>query len=103
MADSLVTLVQAKAQLRVTSTHEDADITVKAGDATAIIIDYLKRSDHGWTVDTVPGHVREAILLQLTWIWTHRGDEQMPDLSAHDGLAPGVKGVLMRQRDPALA
>ncbi len=103
MVDPLITLETAKSHLRVTSDDEDDDITRKAEEATDVIIDYLKRSDHGWTADTVKPLVRSAILLQLTWLWSHRGDEAMADLSVHDGLAPGVKGLLMRQRDPALA
>lgn len=39
---AILTLVQAKAHLRITTSNDDADITLKLAQAEAIIIDYLK-------------------------------------------------------------
>jgi hypothetical protein len=102
----LVTLDQAKAQIRVTSTDEDGDIEMKLADAEAIVLDYLKdRADDTWTDETVPGPVRAAILRQFAALYQFRGDH--PDdqgvTADNDGLAAGVKGLLMRMRDPAVA
>ena len=98
MAAALITLAAAKARVRVTATHEDATITTMAEQATSIVIDYLKRSNHGWTSDNVPSVVQCAILDQLEWMFSRD-----PGDAAAFGLAPGIDQLLKRQRDPALA
>lgn len=102
----LVTLDQAKAQIRVFGTAEDDDLYQRLADAESIVLDYLKDgADEDWTEETVPGPVRAAILRQFAHLYQFRGDH--PDdrgvTANDDGLAPGVKGLLMRLRDPALA
>lgn len=98
---ALITTDAARRQLRLTQSDLDvadvaADVAEKAVDATGIVIDYLKRPEHGWTTDTVPQPVRSAILLVLTTIYEYRGGEVEP-------INEAVKSILARMRDPALA
>lgn len=113
---SLVTLDQAKLQLRIslTDTNYDDDIEMKMEEATAIVLDYLKQSptESGWESGS-PGSpgggspsddqaftvVQSAVLLVLGHLWTHRGDEPDPT----GPITPAVVSLLMRRRDPALA
>jgi hypothetical protein len=97
-------LEQAKAQIKVTSTADDADIALKLADAEAIILDYLKsQADASWTEETVPGPVRAAILRQFADLYRFRGDHPSDARTNGEDLAPGVTMLLRRLRDPALA
>lgn len=100
MGAVLITLAQAKAQLRMLDGEDDRDseIVLKMEEASDIIVGYLKNADHGWTDRTVPGHVRAAILLVFTNLWHHRGDDD-----GSDPISPAVVSLLMRDRDPAIA
>ncbi len=91
---ALVTLAEAKAHLRVLNTDHDTDITMKMGQASDIIIDYIKTPDHGWTDSTAPNLIKAAILLVLGTLFDEREGAGIPD---------GVKDILWRYRDPALA
>lgn len=103
---SLVTLTQLKDHLRVVDDTEDADIQGKLEMASGIILDYLKLSGipdtwHGATDDSpgtgVPPLVQSATLLVAAELYHNR------EASAVDVLSPGIKDLLRRQRDPALA
>lgn len=109
---SLVTLVDAKAHLRVTHDLEDALIADKAVQATDACLDYLKLLliPPDWTTETVPPRVKAAILLQLEDLYANRGaDGTGPtptagaDRQADGYLSPRVTALLYRLRDPALA
>jgi hypothetical protein len=90
--NSLVTLEQAKAHLRVVMSDYDDDIQLKCEQATAIVIDYLKIATVTWTMDTVPQQVQAAILLALEDLHEHRPiDWELQ------------RRLLERSRDPALA
>jgi hypothetical protein len=52
-----------------------------------------------WTDATVPGPVQAAVLLLLTHLYKHRGD----DPSADAALWEAIGRLLIRFRDPALA
>lgn len=98
---ALITTDAARRQLRLTQSDLDVadvalDVAEKAIEATGIVIDYLKRPEHGWTSDTVPQPVRSAILLVLTTVYEFRGGEVEP-------LSDAVKSLLSRMRDPTLA
>lgn len=106
----LVTLDQAKRHLRIYHDDENIDVAEKAEQASDIIIDYIKRPDHGWTnaVDPstpsdAPSLIKAAVLLQLGYIWEYRGDEE-PEFVQADGYLPrAVTSILHRYRDPAYA
>ena len=100
MAAVLITLAQAKAQLRVTSTDDDVDIQFKLDLAEGIVRRYLKsQNDAAWTSATAPENVLLAIVVCLTDLYENRGDD--PTLS---GVAwTAIQNLLVGIRDPALA
>jgi hypothetical protein len=103
MAAALVLLPQAKTHLRITTTADDADVQMKLDQAEAIILSYLKGANGlaaTWTNPAnVPPDVVSAILLLLTELFEHRGD----DASANEKLWGSIEKILVRYRDPALA
>lgn len=100
---ALITLDTAKAHLGVTTTDDDALITDKAAQASAIVVDYLTARGTidgiDWTEATVPGPVKAAILVMLTHLYEHRGDDMIPD----EAVWKAIERLLVRSRDPALA
>lgn len=60
---ALITIDEAKADLRITDTSSDADITLKMDIATGIVVTYCKATTDTWSVDTVPDVVKGVILL----------------------------------------
>lgn len=93
---ALVTLEDAKARLRVDFADEDTLIEQLLDDATDIIIGYIKQPDHEWDDTTVPPRIRSAILLTVARLYEDReGSEPV--------LNDTIKGLLHRDRDPALA
>jgi hypothetical protein len=94
---ALITLEQAKAELRIVTDDEDEDIQRRADQATAIVIDYLKdRANPLWDLDTVPGPVQAAIFVMLTNLYER---DPAKDAAAWDA----VERLVIRFRDPALA
>ncbi len=96
---ALVTLEEARRNLWLTETDmADTDIAAEVAAlterASAIIVDYLKNPDHGWTDATAPEDVKAAVLLALTVLYGDR---------AENPLTEAVRAVLHRRRDPALA
>ncbi len=61
---ALVTLQQAKDQLRVISEEEDEDISRKIDQASAAVIDWVDNTTvtDSWDEDTVPEQARAATL-----------------------------------------
>jgi hypothetical protein len=91
---TLLSLTQAKAQLRVTHDEEDFYIEEVLADAEDIIASFMgDLFDADWTPQTVPGAVRAAILKQMTYMWSHRGEDAEPT-GEDSGLAPGVRWLL---------
>lgn len=104
MAAVLVTLVTAKAHLRITTPAldpGDIDIQLKLDQAEDIILRYLKaQADPLWvSPETAPGNVTAAILLALTDLYEHRGD----DMTLSDTTWRAIERLLVGLRDPALA
>ena len=101
MAAVLVTLATAKAHLRITVTTDDADIQLKLDQAEATILEYLDTSvDAAWVSPaTAPGPVTQAILLWLTRLYEHRGDDDGQDAITWDAITR----ILVRSRNAALA
>ena len=100
----LVTLVTAKAHLRITlppGDPVDADVQLKLDQAEAIILDYLaERADPGWvSPETAPKDVTAAILLMLGRLYEHRGDLEEADAD----LWLAIERLLMRRRNAAIA
>jgi len=52
-----------------------------------------------WSTETVPGRVQTAILLVLTHLHEHRGD----DMKSDEALWESIGRLLMRSREPAFA
>ena len=106
---SLVTLDQAKAHLRITSTADDPDLTEKLTQAEAAILDYIGSTDHWrtitatWTVDTVPPVVVACILLQIGELFRFRGDELPNPRVGSENLSAQIQGLLRPWRDPVFA
>lgn len=96
----LVTLAEARVHLRVDGETEnplgpiDQDITNKILQASDIVTDYIKQPDHEWTEEDAPPLIKAAVLLVLSKLFDAPMDDPLPD---------GVKNILHRYRDPALA
>lgn len=96
----LVTDTEARLHLRIDGQPEsppgpiDQLLTMKILQASDIVADYIKRLDHEWTEDTAPPLIKAAVLLVLNVIY---------DNPENDPLTTGVKNILHRYRDPALA
>ncbi len=101
---ALVTLDQAKQQLRVTSSDEDEDISRKIDQASAAVIDWVDNSTltAGWDEDTVPEQARAATLELLLWLF-ERDTTINANNATDDNLPPRVIMFLKRLRKPALA
>ena len=91
---ALVTLEEAKLRVRVvqSDTSFDADLIMKAEQATDIVVDYIKRSDHLWTDADAPPLVKAAILEVVKNLFEDQ-----------EALPQAIKNILWRYRDPALA
>jgi hypothetical protein len=96
----LVTMPEAKDHLRITTTAQDSDLQLKIDEATAIVIDFLKQdADPAWMHSTVPLPVKAGILLMLTHLWEHRGDNMELD----EKLWAALMNLLARFRAPTVA
>jgi len=107
---ALITIEQARRQLRIGADDDtfDHELETLMEQATAIVIDYIKRPAHGWmaTSETAGGSpydpdfviVTAAIAEVLTNLFRHRGDAEVAG-----PLTARVKSMLERLRDPALA
>jgi hypothetical protein len=97
---TLITIEQAKQQLRIDFDDQNADLQMKMEQASDIIVDYLKKPDHGWNTETVPKTVQAAILLVLTALFDDRDGSGEGDYITPNGP---VARLLARHRDPAIA
>lgn len=100
---NLVTLEEAKLQLRVTWSDEDAYIQLLLDASEAAVLDYIKR-DWDWDSQTVPVNVKLAILVMLaTYFDPYRdGDDFSKDV-ALGYPPPAVTSLVHRYRSPAYA
>ena len=92
---ALVTLEQARHRLRLSAAEDyhEPDVEMKMEQASDIVIDYIKRPDHEWTDADTPPVIQAAILEVLMRLFE----------GSDDPLSSGVKSILWRYRDPALA
>ena len=77
--------------------YTDAEMARLLSDAEATVIDYLKRPDHGWTEETVPGEVRAAIVRVAVLMLDQTTSDKPVQF-----IDEGVVALLERHRDPAL-
>ncbi len=96
---AIITLAEAKIHLRMEDeTHNDPRIMQKLEQASAIVVDYLKRPEDSWGIEPddeqAPFPIKAATLLVMGILFT---DEQA------DPISPAVRSLLVRYRDPALA
>jgi hypothetical protein len=97
MSNDLVTLDQAKAQLRIDDTYSDVELGQMISAASTIIVGYLKTpTAAAWTAETVPPHVQTAVLLVIATLYQDRE-------GVTDPIGVAVASILRRDRDPALA
>lgn len=103
MAD-LVSLEEAKLQLRITWDDEDQYVELVLAAAEAAVLDYIKE-DKGWSISTVPKGVKLAILvLMSTYYEPFRDGDNFDNPSvAHGYFPPAVTSLLHRYRKPAYA
>jgi hypothetical protein len=97
---ALISKDQAKNHLLIDYDDRDADLEMKMQQAEEIVIDYIKRPDHGWTEQTVPKTVQAAVLLVLTALFDDRDGTGEGDYLRASGP---VARLLSRHRDPAIA
>jgi hypothetical protein len=107
---ALITVEHARRQLRIAPDDDtfDDELLPLVEQATAIVIDYIKRPDHGWSASYDPAGgspydadfviVTAAIAEVMTNLFRHRGDSDVAG-----PLTARVKFMLERLRDPALA
>lgn len=100
----LITLDQAKAHLVIEHDEIDETIEEKVQEASAIVLDYLKRDEAEWQntsgdPDGVPYLVQAATKLVVGALMENReGNDNGPQ-----PLSQAVKDLLHRYRDPAIA
>lgn len=97
---------EAVQRLRLSFVADVPDLQILIDHATAVVLDYCNSTAYHraitvtWTYATVPLVVKEAILKQVAYLNQNRGDEAKTN---DDGLAPGIKWLLDRYRDPVVA
>jgi hypothetical protein len=110
----LVSLDEVKTHLLITTPDDDpgdADLTTKRDHAQSLVLSYCNSTAHWrsitatWTADTVPNEVKAAILLEVGELYRFRGDDVAYAEAISDGfdLAPRVRALLRRSRDPVIA
>jgi len=108
MAATLVTLTQAKTQLRIPTPAldpGDVEIQLKLDDAEGLILGrcnstaWWRAVTPTWTAATVPAGVRHAILELLTHLYEHRGADMTPDAE----VWAAIDRLIGQSKDPVLA
>lgn len=100
----IVDLATAKEHLRILHDLSDPEIIVKLEQASAVVIDYLKKPVGTWEItdasgsnaDDAPWPVQAAVLLVVGELMKQRE-------AGADPISQGVKDLLVRYRKPALA
>lgn len=105
----LVTLAQAKLQLGIPTTDtadtdRDALIQLKLDDAEGLILERVNATawwraiTPTWDDTNVPAGVRSAILVLLTHLYEHRGD----DMAVDEAAWSAIDRLIALNRDPVL-
>lgn len=101
---ALISLQQAKDHLRITDDTNDGDLSLKVDQASAVIVGrcgstaYWAPIAAAWTQATVPPEVQSAILVLLTHLHEHRGD----DMTADTVMWQAVDRLIALKKDPVL-
>jgi hypothetical protein len=99
---ALLTLQEAKTHLRVTIEDDNEDIVAKMNQASDLVLKHVNTAAvPGWSNGTVPipGNVKAATCLVLTYLYEHRGDAMEPSAD----IWQAVDRVLVATRASALA
>ena len=100
---NLVSIDEAKLQLRITWKDEDLYVQLLLDAAESAVLDYLKR-EYMWTASSVPPHVKLAILIVLAEYYdSYRDGGEIDNKVAMGYLSPAVTSLLHRLRSPAYA
>jgi hypothetical protein len=108
----ILTLEQAKTQVRITHTYEDDDMAVKLELAHGIVLDYIYLSREAdedlletmqaWSETTAPAGVKAAIARMFANLVEFRGDNPDMDIDGND-LPRDVRQLLRMYKDPVIA
>lgn len=98
----LVTIEQAKDQLRIVHTHDDPYLVVLIESASRIITQYLKVDDAYYETaigspEAIPAIEEDVELATLLVV------DNLYNRETEDPITPAVQSILRRRRDPALA
>ena len=97
---ALVTLEVGKDHLHITTTVEDDRVMRQIEDASDYILRYLDiYGDPAWTSETVPPVVRSCVLLKLTALHDHLGE----DMDGDEHLRDAMSHMLIVLRTPSFA
>lgn len=99
---TLITLAEAKSHLRVTGDENNADIEAKLQEACDLVLKHVNTGAvAGWSNGTVavPGNVKSAVKILLTYLYVHRGDDMAPSAE----IWTAMERVLTTTRESALA
>lgn len=105
---ALITYEQARDHLRLTADQPIEtveDVMLKMEQASEIVLDRINTSEQGratsadWDETTVPRAVQASILLVLTHLYEHRGD----DPSTDEAFWAAIHRLLSPHRDPVIA
>lgn len=103
MVTALVTLEAAKRRLNVYHDDQDDDLTDAVLQATAAVLDYIKKPDTSELSATGVLCCQAATLIMLRYIWDGEDTEGHKYVQGDGYLPQAVTSILHRQRDPALA
>jgi hypothetical protein len=105
---ALITLTAAKGHLRIDTPDGDpgdVDLQLKVDQASALVLDrcnstaWWRAITPTWTTENLPAGVQAAMLVMLTHVFEHRGDDMTPDAE----LWAAVDRLIGPRKDPVLA
>lgn len=97
---NLVSLQEAKRQLRITWADDDQHISFLVAACEASILNYVKK-DYGWTTENVPPDVKLAILAQISSYYDFVRDGQSIETdSVALGYPPPLVTALLHRYRP---
>ena len=100
---AVITLAEAKTQLRINDTWHDGEVQAAMDAAEAVVRKRLKTADDPtWNELTVPADIKHAIKLLTAHYYEARGDHY-PDEQDTARVWEAVNSLIGMWRDPALA